>query len=80
MTKIYVGTFPQGFSHTALPEGALEEAVRAANAALDMQAEQQRRQVEALAADAARVANTRRARMARRFSRALAALGPRAGR
>ena len=77
MTKIYLGTYPAGYSHVAIPQGALEEAVKAANAALDLEHERRRQQVETVAADAARVANTRRARVARRLSRALAALGSR---
>jgi hypothetical protein len=44
MTKIFIGTFPSGYGHTAIPEGAVEAAVKAANAALDLEQEQQRRQ------------------------------------
>ena len=32
MTKIYLGTFPSGYTYTAIPEGAVEAALRAANA------------------------------------------------
>lgn len=75
--RILVGTFPAGYSYTAIPDGAVEAAVRAANTALDLEQERRRRQAEALAADVARVKATRSARVARRFKRALMALGRR---
>jgi hypothetical protein len=69
--RVLVGTFVKGYSHVAVPQGSVEAAIAAAHAALDMEAEQRRRQAEALAADVARVKATRSARAARRFKRGL---------
>jgi hypothetical protein len=77
MTKIFIGTFPSGYGHTAIPEGAVEAAVKAANAALDLEQEPQRRQAKIRRSDLLRLENPKRARMTRRFKPALAALGSR---
>ena len=67
---IPLATVDGGFDTVTIPAAIFEQA----NATLDIEAEQRRRQAEAASADALRLQNTRRARAARRFRKALAAL------
>jgi hypothetical protein len=82
--RVFVGLLPTMGEFFVDGVDPVATMLREANAKLDaerdMQAEQARRRAEALAANVTRTKATRRARLARRFSKALAALGARAGR
>ena len=72
--SIIVGLLPSGGSMTRVPPGQedpVEIAIRQAHAELDRQRATEERARRAKLADVARAQNTRRARAARRFKRAL---------
>ena len=69
MTRVLIGTFASRDSIT-ISQALFEQA----SATLDEAAGQARREAEAVAADALRLQNTRRARAARRFRKALTLL------
>jgi hypothetical protein len=71
MAKIFLGVIPTGYDHTAIGEADLA-AIKAAAAVAAME-ERRRVEHEALRAEAPK--KTNRARMMRRFRRALAGLG-----
>jgi hypothetical protein len=72
MAKVFVGTFPAGVDATFV-DGVDPAALmlREANATLDRAREAEARARQIATADAARAQNTRSARAARRFRRAL---------
>jgi hypothetical protein len=75
VTKILIGNFPSGFDAVAVPVGHMEALETAANARLDLEQEQARRQAEALSTAAGRSRGMRRARAARRLRQALTLFG-----
>jgi hypothetical protein len=70
MTRVVIGSFEAGADTVVIPEAALKRAA----AALDAAAEQRERQAEAVNADALRRTNTKRARVMRRFKKAVTLL------